>query len=515
MIGWAIYFLSASMILVTMLFYYLYRYRNYIGISISKKMAFGALFPFVFLHSLWYLIESIYILSNSTSLAPIWLVTLSSSIVLGFVFALKVVLNSTYRIKSNISEKYRNNPFFGPYIAYGNDPSNSMIISWGISNEFREKHSSEIQEFLYGSSIEHLKGASSKIQTKKVVQTIKLQNLQENTRYYYKIPTKSEIFNFKTAPKYASAATASFDFIAISDSHANEADLQPLIEVIQKFAPNSKFILSSGDNISIANKVNNWRTFFGQMHSLFPNLPFHTCTGNHDAELRKYAPIWKEMLPYFYDNPEEGFYYSFNYLNCAFFFLDLYNAGKKHRIPKKEQIEWLESHLENLPSHIQHRILLLHNSIYSTGEFGCDPDLEEIFLPIIEKHHIQLVLSGHTHVFEAFHRTDINSPEGTLFIVNGGGGGKLDELVLGNRNYPSTPYKWDNRIHIAKKDPYLRGNIKNRFRNDKIVLNFQEIGKLTHEFLKISIRGNELKVQAIECDGNILYEKKVLGSIIN
>ena len=424
------------------------------------------------------------------------------------------MLNSTYRIKGKISQQYRDNPFFGPYIAFGEDPTNSIIISWGISKEFRENYSEENQAFLFGIDIEDLEAAASEVQTKKAVQTIKLHHLLKDTIYYYKIPTKSEIFHFKTAPNHKSVVSSSFEFIAISDSHANEANLQPLINIICKKAPNSRFILSSGDNISVANKVNNWRTFFGQMHSLFPNIPFHTCTGNHDAELRKYAPIWKEMLPYSYENPEEGFYYSFNYLNCAFFFLDIYNAGKKHRIPKKEQIKWLTSHLENLPLHIHHRILLLHNSIYSTGEFGCDPDLEKILLPIIEKFHIQLVLSGHTHVFEAFHRTDINSPEGTLFIVNGGGGGKLDKIVLGKRNYPSTPYKWDDRIHIAKKDPFLRGNIKNRFRNDKIVLSYQEIGKLTHEFLKISIQGNELKVQAIEWDGTILYEKKILGSII-
>ena len=104
----------------------------------------------------------------------------------------------------------------------------------------------------------------------------------------------------------------------------------------------------------------------------------------------------------------------------------------------------------------------------------------DFLLPIIDKYHIQLVISGHAHLLEIFRRKIPGSDQETVFLINGGGGGKLDEILLQPKWFPTVPYHWDGRIHQAKISPYLGGDSSHPFRNDEAVLNYQEFGIICH-----------------------------------
>ena len=117
-------------------------------------------------------------------------------------------------------------------------------------------------------------------------------------------------------------------------------------------------------------------------------------------------------------------------------FLDLYNRGLSPRLPDSSQIESFILDLE-ADANAKVRILVLHNSIFCTGEFGCDRELERLLLPIIDKYHIQLVISGHAHLLEIFRRKIPGSDQETVFLINGGGGGKLDEILLQSKWFPT------------------------------------------------------------------------------
>ncbi|MHA1585470.1 MAG: metallophosphoesterase, partial [Promethearchaeota archaeon] len=346
-----------------------------------------------------------------------------------------------------------------------------------------------------------------------------LDNLTPDSEYKYQITTndsKSPVYQF-SSPKNLKN-NSEFNFLVVGDLHADQNDISKEIALIKSLHLDFPFIISLGDNMSRSHKLANWMRFWKQLNPITSNHLFLTCTGNHDAQQFKDAKIWQKFFQYAFPNPINGYYYKYQYGNAIFFFLDLYNAGKQPRIPSDTQINWLKTELELIEKEsnmvIKHRILILHNSIYNTGEFGCDPDLEHLFYPIIEKFHINLVISGHAHIFESYFRPfpDIqksSNKKGTTFIVNGGGGGKLDEIVLKNRKFPTVPYQWDSRIHQAKTKPFLRGIKKSRFRNDYAVINYQKWGKICHSFLKISIDGKKLKISAIDWEGKVIYEKKL------
>ena len=59
----------------------------------------------------------------------------------------------------------------------------------------------------------------------------------------------------------------------------------------------------------------------------------------------------------------------------------------------------------------------MHRPPYSSGYHGSDMRLRQLLAPVVEKHHVQLVLAGHDHSYE---RT--KPMNGVLYVTTGGGG---------------------------------------------------------------------------------------------
>ena len=82
--------------------------------------------------------------------------------------------------------------------------------------------------------------------------------------------------------------------------------------------------------------------------------------------------------------------------------------------------EWLEKAIH---TNDEHKFLILHHPIYSTGTFGSHPKLAhrmEKFLDDHQNENIRAVFTGHDHQFSAFSRKNV------MMFVNGVGGGSYD-----------------------------------------------------------------------------------------
>jgi hypothetical protein len=331
-------------------------------------------------------------------------------------------------------------------------------------------------------------------------------HLRPNTTYYYRIPPVNHIFHFQTAPipSIDDPAKCEFEFVVVSDMHGSARRIGGTIRLIQNLLPNVRFILSGGDNVDDARIRGHWVTFWKQMEPVSPILPFESTPGNHDGEIPDAARNWQKVFPFPYPNPTDGSYFKFQFLNTAFFFIDIYNAGRALNVVNPAQLDWLREELIKDQEGILNRVIVLHRSLYTTGDFGCDNVLEGQLLPVITELPVKLVVAGHSHLFEAFFRSDLNPPAGTAFLNVGGGGGWLD---LVSSKISAAPYRWKSRVHVAKQDPYLGGNPHNPLRNDQIVLKFQEYGKLCNHILHVIVRGDTFTLRAIEWGGEQIYEK--------
>jgi len=112
---------------------------------------------------------------------------------------------------------------------------------------------------------------------------------------------------------------------------------------------------------------------------------FYASLGNHDnANQRLYKPF----------NMNGKRYYSFKKGKAEFFSLD-------SNYMDREQTKWLETGLSG--STAVWKICFFHHPLYSNARYhGSDTDLRSILEPIFLKYGVQVVFTGHEHVYERF-----------------------------------------------------------------------------------------------------------------
>jgi predicted phosphodiesterase len=190
----------------------------------------------------------------------------------------------------------------------------------------------------------------------------------------------------------------------------------------------SSMILTLGDNFYSEET----KEFFNTIRRVFTDifakeylkdLPWYLIYGNHDFY---YSKTYGELLSEFYDNVHmpsgawnmtlqmEGFMVDFTVLPC-----DLICHGnsssplvKKHcehmdgQTDHSSTYKWLDSHLQDLQrvSQTIWKIVLIHYPIFSVAVTGMDSEnLKVHLLPILRKHEVDLVLSGHNHNMQYFY----------------------------------------------------------------------------------------------------------------
>jgi hypothetical protein len=142
-------------------------------------------------------------------------------------------------------------------------------------------------------------------------------------------------------------------------------------------------------------------------------VEFDLAIGNHDEGLRyseeSYAEIQAEVE--LIDTP--GRYYMQTYGPADVFLLDSSVPGL-FGPESSDQLEWLDDTLAGATS--PWRIVAMHHPPYSSGKHGSTARTEDLLVPILERHKVDLVLSGHDHDYER--TVPIN---GITYVVSGGG----------------------------------------------------------------------------------------------
>ncbi len=140
---------------------------------------------------------------------------------------------------------------------------------------------------------------------------------------------------------------------------------------------------------------------------------FELAIGNHDDALghsdQGLAQIEAELR--LLGTP--GLYYKTTHGPVDLFYLDSSNPGLLGS-GAPTQLEWLDDTLASSTS--QWKIVALHHPPYSSGRHGSTPGARELLEPILTRHHVDLVLTGHDHHYERTHPI-----AGVTYVVSGGG----------------------------------------------------------------------------------------------
>ena len=134
-----------------------------------------------------------------------------------------------------------------------------------------------------------------------------------------------------------------------------------------------------------------------------PTLKFYASLGNHDD-----PDIERNYKLY---NMGGERYYSFKKGDAEFFALD-----SNYMDP--QQLTWIEGKLRN--STAKWKICFFHHPLFTSAKYhGADLDLRKQLMPLFLKYNVNLVLSGHEHVYERL------KPQSGLYLFVLGNSGEL------------------------------------------------------------------------------------------
>jgi 3',5'-cyclic AMP phosphodiesterase CpdA len=178
-------------------------------------------------------------------------------------------------------------------------------------------------------------------------------------------------------------------FAVIGDSgtggSAQERVAQRLAAAYQRFK--FDFALMLGDNLYGSEGPGDYADKFERPYKplLDAGVKFHAALGNHD-------------------DPAQRFYKSFNMNGERFYSFKAPNGSVRFfaldsNYPTQEQLDWLEKELAASDS--DWKIAFFHHPLYSSGEkHGSDEKLREQLEPLLVKHGVDVVFTGHEHFYE-------------------------------------------------------------------------------------------------------------------
>ena len=196
----------------------------------------------------------------------------------------------------------------------------------------------------------------------------------------------------------------SVKFAVIGDNGTGD---QPQYDVAQMMTKaHSQFpfdlVIMLGDNLYGDQKPNDFVKKFERPYAalLAANVKFQASLGNHDRpENVAYGPF----------NMDGQRYYTFVRSNVRFFALD-------STIMDRKQLEWLEATLKD--SSQEWKICYFHHPLYSdAARHGSSFDLRVVLEPLFVKYGVNVVFSGHDHVYER-----VKPQKGIYYFVSGAAG---------------------------------------------------------------------------------------------
>jgi len=258
-----------------------------------------------------------------------------------------------------------------------------------------------------------------------------LKGLEPDKKYSYRVGSGdfwSEWFDFETP----SAETSGFSFIYFGDPQNDiKSQWSRVIRNAYKHEPDCAFMLYCGDLINRPERDSEWHQWFGAGSFIYAKVPQVMTPGNHDYSGLTLAPHWNAQFTQPYNGPAglEGTCFFIDYKNLKVISLDT-AAGSELRNDENSHLEaqtaWLDSVLTaNTKEWV---IVTTHLPIYSPKENRDNYHIRSSFQPVMEKHGVDLVLTGHDHAYSRGRASDNPETERPIVYVVSVSGPKMYEV---------------------------------------------------------------------------------------
>lgn len=333
-----------------------------------------------------------------------------------------------------------------PYVQ--NVSASSAVIAWTSQEP-------DVGYVEYGETLQlGRKGKDGRVGRRHAV---KLSELKPGSTYYYRLMRNgkpSKVNRLRTAPLGSDGSR--FAFAVIGDSGDGKKNQLAVAALLERLTPD--LVLHTGDVVYPDGEERHYdRCFFVPYRRLIKEVPVFPTLGNHDLEKGGAAYLNNFYPPR--NNPRgTKRYYSFDWGNAHFVALNSELYHEDDAVSPEEQKAWLERDLKETDR--PWKFVFLHRPIYSSSNHGSDEKIREDLEPVLVRHEVDLVFSGHDHNYE---RT--LPIAGVIYVVSAGGG---------------------KRLYKAGKSPWTA------------------FSKSAHHAVLVHVDGEHLLLEAVKPDGTVL-----------
>ncbi len=339
--------------------------------------------------------------------------------------------------------------------SFGADPRRELAISWRTDPSItasavrfvpagRPRNSSAVRVF---EGTAHPVSSDGLLNDPTILRhQVTASGLEPATRYAYAVgdgsaPGWSDWYETSTAP----ATPIAYSFLYLGDAQCELERWGELAHVARKARPDAGFMLLVGDLVDRGNERSNWDHFFLRAAGVFDAIPLMPAVGNHEY-LDKGPEIYRRT----FDLPKNGpagtdanLVYSFEYADAFVAVLDSTQA-LFDRVAAERQAAWLDDALAR--TRATWKFVAFHHPIYASHPSRANPQLGEVWVPIFDRHGVDMVLTGHDHAYlrtvpmRAGHPAPADA-DGTVYVV----------AVSGEKFYGQTPHDYTAKglTHVA------------------------------------------------------------------
>ncbi|HEY5924976.1 MAG TPA: metallophosphoesterase [Kofleriaceae bacterium] len=244
-----------------------------------------------------------------------------------------------------------------------------------------------------------------------------LDNLPARTKINYRVragASHSPPLVFHTAPKPGEVVRIG----VYGDVRGGHDTHRRLVE--QMLGEGLDLVAVTGDMVMRGSDEGDWQKFFAVTRELLASVRYLPAIGNHDLGWSQTDPDVFALPSGPAGRPDHVYWYSLDVADVHLTFLD------SNAYERTEQEAWLEADLAAARARgVRAIIVLTHDGPYSRGIHRGNRLARDRYVPILAKHHVDLVIAGHDHLYQR------GETGGIRYIVSGGGGAGLYQPTCG------------------------------------------------------------------------------------
>lgn len=283
------------------------------------------------------------------------------------------------------------------------DPNLGAVLEWGTSSKLDQTITSEPGR----------------------VHTFTLSGLPARTKISYRVTAggaRTPIYMLHTAPAVGDVVRIGVygDVRGGHDVHRRVVDAM-LGEALDVVSVTGDMVLRGSDEAD-------WQRFFAITRELLAQVRYLPAIGNHDLGWSRADPDVFALPPGPAGRPERAYWYSLQIADVHLVFLD------SNAYERVEQEHWLDADLTAARSKGARAIIVFtHDGPYSRGIHRGNSIARDRYVPILARHHADLLIAGHDHMYQR------GEHGGLRYMVSGGGGASLYKASCGERGKPKCP----------------------------------------------------------------------------